>query len=174
MCYFFRIYLDFFSFFFCPLFHFHWKESSKSAERKALSSVLERRGERDEERRADEVAGGRWGRGEGQGIIFLSSPSRSFSLHQRGASLWHTSVMRKIPPACLASGRWRWPVWAPPVCSCPRPSSSSGTPATSRGRQQTRRPLLLPLSPLMTDRNGELQWKWSQTNAKFCSGLTHY
>lgn len=56
MCYFFRIYLDFFSFFFCPLFHFHWKESSKSAERKALSSVLERRGERDEERRADEVA----------------------------------------------------------------------------------------------------------------------
>lgn len=37
-------------------------------------------------------------------------------------------VRRRTPPACWASGRRRrWPAWAPPGSSCPRPSSSSGT-----------------------------------------------
>lgn len=58
---FFRIYLDFF--FFLSSFCFHGKGSSKSAERKALSSVLKRREERDEERLADDCGGQRRRRG---------------------------------------------------------------------------------------------------------------
>lgn len=157
MCYFLEYIWIFFPFSFVLFFIFIEKKVP-SPQRERRSQMFWR-GEERGMRRGEQMGGGgeRRRRGGGRGSIFLSSLSRSFSLHQCGASLWHTSVMRKIPPACLVSGRWRWPVWVPPVCSCPRPSSSSGTPATSRGRRQTRRPLLLPLSPLMTERNRELK-----------------
>lgn len=82
-----------------------------SAERKALSSVWETRGERDEERRADEGGSDEEEDEEKEdqrgGLEYLSLFSLSLFLSPSvcGASLWHTSVMRKTPPACLVSGR---------------------------------------------------------------------
>lgn len=80
-----------------------------SAERKALSSVLETRGERDEERRADEGGSDKEEEEEeedgGSEYLSLFSVSLFLSPSVCGASLWHTSVMRKTPPACLVSGR---------------------------------------------------------------------
>lgn len=160
-CYFFRIYLDFFFFFFLIFlssFSFSWKRKFQVCREKGALKCF------GDERREGWGEASRWGGSDEEeeeedeeeegGLEYLSLFSLSLFLSPSvcGASLWHTSVMRKTPPACLVSGRWRWPVWAPPACSCPRPSSSSCTPATSPGRQQTKRPRLLPLSPLKKDR----------------------
>ena len=73
---------------------------------------METRGERDEERRADEGEGDEEEEEEEEeeedgGLEYLSLFSLSFFLSPsvRGVSLRHTSVMRKTPPACLVSGR---------------------------------------------------------------------
>lgn len=91
-----------FFFLFCPLFLFVFieKKVCRSAERTALSCVG--RGDRDTEKRVDECREEE----EGQGSEYLSlfsspAPARSLGVMR----LCRGSVMRKIPPACLVSGR---------------------------------------------------------------------
>lgn len=100
MCYFFFLEYIWIFFLFCPLFVFIEKKVP-SPQREMRSRVFGR-GERDKEKRADECREEE----EGRGLEYLSlfSRSRSFSLPRCDASL-SRSVMRKIPPACLVSGR---------------------------------------------------------------------
>lgn len=96
------IFFSFFVLFFLFVCLFSSKRKSPGPQRERRSRVFWR-GERDTEKRADECREEE----EGQGLEYLSlfSRSRSFSLPRRDASLCHGSVMRKIPPACLVSGR---------------------------------------------------------------------
>lgn len=97
-CYFLEYILIFFFFF--VLFFIFIEKKVPCPQRERRSQVFWR-GERDDERRAD---GGRGGRTLGA-LEYPSFFSHSFSLPLCGASLRHTSVMRKTPPACLVSGR---------------------------------------------------------------------
>lgn len=100
-CNFFFEYIWIFFFFFFVLFFclFSLKRKSAGPQRERRSLVL---GEERGTRRSEQTSVGRKRR-DGVQSIFLSSPALARSLGVM--RLCHGSVMRKIPPACLVSGR---------------------------------------------------------------------